>query len=144
MLTGPRSLDPFTHMHHMGQFKEEKEKKVKKRINWENELDLLRRVKDLRPKDTKAIDIIVNVGYTDEVDAILEVIHRVMKETNKLLKEPKPELILGDMDTTNIEIHVKPFCHKEDYWEAMTVLLKNIKLRLFKEGISYKSVKKGS
>ena len=148
MLTGPRSLDQFSHMRHMSQFKEEgQEKNVQKkekRINWEKELDLLRRSRDQRPKDAKAIDIIINVGYTDDVDIIFNVINNVMKDTEKLLKEPRPELSLGEMDSTNVEIHVKPFCHKDDYWEAMMLLLKNLKFRLFKEGISYKSVKKAT
>jgi len=138
MLTGPRSLDQFSHFQHMSQFKEEdnekKKKKEKKKINWDKELELLRKTKDQRPKDTKPIDIIVNVGYTDDVDIIFDVIHRVMKETDKLLKDPKPELTLGEMGTTNVEIHVKPFCHKDDYWEAMMVLLKNLKFQLFRKG----------
>jgi small-conductance mechanosensitive channel len=132
----------------MSQFKEDKpernEKKKEKRINWEKELELLKRTKDLKPKDAKAIDIIINVGYTDDVDTIFSVINKVMKDTDKLLREPRPELSLGDMDNTNVQIHVKPFCHKDDYWEAMMLLLKNLKFRLFKEGISYKSVKRAT
>lgn len=152
MLHGPRSLDQFSPYHAVGiKYNSEVERQAQKRempraqrkMDWKKELEALKA--ETSPKRTsgeaKRIDITVQVGYTDDVGTVLAAVKRVLRETDNLLHEPEPELSIGDMDPTNISIHVRPFCSKDDYWDAVTALVKNLKYRFFRDGISYRSVK---
>jgi hypothetical protein len=158
MLTGPRSLDQFSPFHghgfvlnhprdvgmisNAGQDPQD-EPKVQRKIDWEKELESIRvRGPDtVNTKDRRLIDITVNVGYTDNVDRVVSVIKKVLRETDQLMRDPEPELGIGDMDPSNIQFHVKPWCTKDSYWEAMSSLVRNLKMTLFKEGITYRSVR---
>ena len=155
MLTGPRSLDQFSPAHGngfvlnhprdigcLGSPKQEGEPKPMKKMDWDKELETLReRGNGPASKDKRLIDITVNIGYTDNVDRVVSLIKRVLRETDMLMKEPEPELGVGDMDPSNIQIHVKPWCPKDAYWDAVSGLVRNLKMTLYKEGVTYRSVK---
>jgi len=158
MLTGPRSLDTFSPFHGHGfvlnhpkdignlggpDQVQENTPKVQHKIDWDKELDGLKaRDSELVNKNNRRrIDITVNVGYTENVDGVVSVIKRVVRETDHLIKDADAEFAVGDMDPSNIQIHVKPWCVKEEYWDAVSSLVRNLKLALFKEGVTYRSVK---
>jgi hypothetical protein len=155
MLTGPRCLDQFSPAHgngfvlnhpkdigYLGSSPQEGTPKVMKKMDWDKEIETLReRGNETTTKDKRLIDITVNIGYTDNVEKVVSLIKRVLRETDKLMKDPEPELGIGDMDPSNIQIHVKPWCPKDAYWDAMAGLVRNLKMSLYKEGITYRSVK---
>ena len=155
MLTGPRCLDQFSPSHgngfvlnhpkdigYLGGSPQEGTHKIMKKMDWDKEIETLReRGNETATKDKRLIDITVNIGYTDNVDKVVSLIKRVLRETDKLMKDPEPELGIGDMDPSNIQIHVKPWCPKDAYWDAMAGLVRNLKMTLYKEGITYRSVK---
>ena len=155
MLTGPRSLDTFSPFHGHGfvlnhprdvgmiASSGQEEPKVQRKIDWEKELDSLRErdTETVSSKDKRLIDITINIGYTDNLDRVVGVVKKVLRETEHIMRDPEPEFGVGDMDPSNIQIHVKPWCTKESYWEAMSSLVRNLKMSLFKEGITYRSVK---
>jgi hypothetical protein len=155
MLTGPRCLDQFSPSHgngfvlnhpkdigYLGGSPHEGTPKVMKKLDWDKEIETLReRGNETTTKDKRLIDITVNIGYTDNVEKVVSLIKRVLRETDKLMKDPEPELGIGDMDPSNIQIHVKPWCPKDAYWDAMAGLVRNLKMSLYKEGITYRSVK---
>jgi hypothetical protein len=145
MLTGPRSLDTFSPFHGWGPSTSKKKEKPKRKIDWSKEIDHFTKEAQKRPSNgTRQIDITVSIGYLETMDAILPVVKRVLRETNEILQDPEAEIALGDMDPTDIKIHIRPFCHKDDYWDAVMNLVKNLKYTFFSEGISYKSVKSNS
>ena len=152
MMTGPRRLDQYVPQTYLSRKKEEEEedkkkKKKSKDSHWLKEIEALKEKAYGKPRDEiREIDIIVKVsyGFSNDVDKVLEVLNRVMKDTENILEDPEPELALGSMDNGIVQIHVKPWCDKKKYWDAMSNLLKNIKVNLFKEGIAYKSVRRNS
>jgi len=158
MLTGPRSLDQMSPLHGHGfvlhhprdvgfiggsDQAPQGEPRVHRKVDWEKELESLRErgSENAGSKDRRLIDITVNIGYTENIDRVVSVIKRVLRETDHLMKDPEPEMGVGDMDPSNIQIHVKPWCTKDGYWEAMSNLVRNLKMTLFKEGITYRSVR---
>jgi len=87
-------------------------------------------------RDTRRIDLVIGIGYGDDIGKALEVIRHLLGEEQRVLKAPEPTLLVLELGASSVDLAVRPWVKSADYWSARSDLLKNIKEAFDSIGIS--------
>jgi small conductance mechanosensitive channel len=87
-------------------------------------------------KESRRVDIVAGVGYTDDLDKVKEVLYQLMAEDKRVLKAPEPFVGLSELGDSSVNFTVRPWVKTADYWDVFFDLQENIKKRFDQEGIS--------
>lgn len=85
---------------------------------------------------TRRVDLVIGVGYGDDLDKCHEVLMDVITAHDKVLKDPAPLVRVSNLGDSAVDFVVRPWCKTSDYWDVLFDLTKAIKQRLDSEGIS--------
>lgn len=86
-------------------------------------------------KDTRRIDLVVGVGYGDDLKTTREVLERVLSEEERVLAEPEPTVAVSELADSSVDFVVRPWVQTADYWPVRFDLIERIKLELDAAGI---------
>ena len=86
-------------------------------------------------KDTRRVDLVVQVAYGSDVALVKELIKKVCGENELAFKEPVPFVELSNMNESSLDFTVRVWCNRPDYWTVNFALLDNIKKALDENGI---------
>jgi small conductance mechanosensitive channel len=87
-------------------------------------------IKNFSANDNRRNDMVVGISYDDDIGKALETIETIMKADSRVLAEPAPVIAVSEMADSSVNIVVRPWCTKEDYWGLRFDLT-----RSFKEGL---------
>ena len=87
-------------------------------------------------KSTRRLDLVIGIGYDDDIKKAKNVLSELMQQEPRILKEPAPTLGLLELADSSVNFAVRPWVNSADYWGVHFDLLENIKLRFDQEGIS--------
>ncbi|PCI21667.1 MAG: mechanosensitive ion channel protein [Piscirickettsiaceae bacterium] len=87
-------------------------------------------------KPTRRLDLVVGIGYDDDIKKAKAVLNELMDEDERILKDPAPLLGLLELADSSVNFAVRPWVKSADYWGVHFDLLEKIKLRFDDEGIS--------
>jgi len=87
-------------------------------------------------RDTRRIDLVIGIGYEDNIARAKTIIEDIIREDSRLLTDPEPTIMLVELGESSIDIAVRPWVNTGDYWTARADLLQNIKEAFDAEGIS--------
>lgn len=87
-------------------------------------------------KDTRRIDLVFGIGYTDDIKKAKEVISSVIEQDSRILKDPAPSVAMGELADSSVNFNVRPWVKSQDYWDVRSYLLENIKLAFDENNIS--------
>jgi len=93
-------------------------------------------IRNFATNDTRRNDWVVGVSYSDDLDKTLEVINRVLAADDRVLKDPAPTVAVSEMADSSVNIVVRPWCTKGDYWALRFDLTKALKVELEAAGCS--------
>lgn len=93
-------------------------------------------ITNITAQPTRRVDMTVGVGYSDDLDKVRDIIIDVLKADDRILAEPEPQVVVGELADSSVNFNVRPWCNKEDYWGIFFDFQKTIKQRFDKEGIS--------
>ncbi len=93
-------------------------------------------VKNYSFHDNRRIDLVIGVGYGDDLAAAREAILAVIKADPRTLDAPEPLVAVSELADSSVNFVVRAWCKNSDYWPCRFDLLKAIKERLDAEGIS--------
>jgi len=79
-------------------------------------------------RKTRRIDMIFSVGYGDDIRLAKEIILKVIAEEERVLKEPAPDVAVGELAASSVNFVVRPWVKAEDYWAVRFALNEKIKL----------------
>ena len=85
---------------------------------------------------TRRVELEIGIGYDDDIDRAMRVIHEVLAAEKRVLGEPEPQVAVGALADSSVTLLVRPWTKREDHWGTKLALLKAIKERLDTEGIS--------
>ncbi|MCA1779558.1 MAG: mechanosensitive ion channel [Xanthomonadaceae bacterium] len=86
--------------------------------------------------DTRRIDMIIGVDYSDDLRVARKAIEKVIAEHEKILKEPEPAILLMDLADSSVNFAVRPWVNSDDYWVVRGELMEQIKGALEASGCS--------
>ncbi len=93
-------------------------------------------------KDTRRVDLTVQVAYGSDVDKVKSIITDVCAKNELVFKDPAPFVELSVMNESSLDFTVRSWCNKPDYWTVNFALLDAIKKALDENGIQvpYKQI----
>lgn len=86
--------------------------------------------------DTRRIDLVIGVGYDDDLDKTRRVLEEIVAADERVLKEPAPQIAVSELGASSVDFVVRPWVSTPDYWGTRFDLTETIKKRFDQEGIS--------
>jgi small conductance mechanosensitive channel len=87
-------------------------------------------------KDTRRVDMVIGVGYGDDLKKVREVLEDILAKDDRILEDPAPTIGVLELGDNSVNFAVRPWVKKEDYWGAYFDVTETVKRRFDEEGIS--------
>jgi len=87
-------------------------------------------------RKTRRIDMIFGVSYGDDIRLAKDIILKVVEEEERVLKDPAPEVAVGELAASSVNFVVRPWVKAEDYWAVKFALNEKIKLAFDEHSIT--------
>jgi small conductance mechanosensitive channel len=87
-------------------------------------------------RETRRIDMIFSVGYSDDLRLARSIIEEVVKSEERILAEPEPAIMVFELGASSVDFAVRPWVKSADYWSVRAYLLEEIKSRFDAAGVS--------
>jgi len=93
-------------------------------------------IKNFSANDTRRNDLVMGIAYGDDIGTAMDVIRRVLDADERVMKDPEPLIAIGELADSSVNILVRPWCKKEDYWGLRLDLIRALKEQLEAAGCS--------
>lgn len=93
-------------------------------------------ITNVNAKDTRRIDIIVGISYEDNIKQAKEVLEKVVKENERVLKDKSVAIAVAELADSSVNISVNVWVKSSDYGSVKSELLEDIKVTFDEFGIS--------
>jgi small conductance mechanosensitive channel len=87
-------------------------------------------------RETRRVDMVFGIGYGDDIKAAKDIITRILNEDERVLKDPAPLVVVGELGDSSVNFNVRPWCKTGDYWNVYFDTHEKVKLTFDAEGIS--------
>ncbi|MEW8508764.1 MAG: mechanosensitive ion channel domain-containing protein [Candidatus Thiodiazotropha sp.] len=87
-------------------------------------------------RETRRIDLVIGIGYDDDIKQARDLIKQVLAADNTVLKDPAPTIMLLELGESSVDFAVRPWVKSADYWTTRAALLEAIKTTFDAQGIS--------
>ncbi|WP_031480302.1 mechanosensitive ion channel family protein [Maridesulfovibrio frigidus] len=85
---------------------------------------------------TRRVDLVIGISYDDDIPKAKEILARILSEDSRVLKNPAPNIVVGELGDSCVNILVRPWVATSEYWGLRWDLLEGIKITFDKAGIS--------
>jgi len=87
-------------------------------------------VKNYSFNDNRRIDLVMGIGYGDDIGSAISIIERVITSDERTLRDPAPTVAVSELADSSVNLVVRPWCRKEDYWGLRWDLTRKLKEEL--------------
>ncbi len=87
--------------------------------------------------DTRRIDLVIGIGYDDDIDKTRDTIQQLVDADDRILKDPACLIAVSELADSSVNFVVRPWVKSADYSAVNFGLTEAIKKRIDKEGISF-------
>jgi small conductance mechanosensitive channel len=92
-------------------------------------------VKNVTGNDTRRVDLVIGISYDSSIQKAHEVAMRVMNEDPRVLDDPEPQVAVSELADSSVNLVVRPWVNKEDYWSVRFDVTRKIKEAFDENGI---------
>jgi small conductance mechanosensitive channel len=93
-------------------------------------------IKNFSASETRRIDLVVGVGYDDDLGTAVRTCQDVLAAEARVLGEPESVVAVSEMADSSVNLVVRPWVKAEDYWSARWDLTRALKENLEAAGCS--------
>lgn len=93
-------------------------------------------ITNVTANDTRRVDLVIGIGYGDNIKKAKEVLSRIIKEDERILESPAAKVAVSELADSSVNFVVRPWVKTGDYWNVYFDLTEKIKLTFDEEGIS--------
>lgn len=93
-------------------------------------------IRNYAANDTRRNDMVVGIAYDDDIAVAIRTIHDVLSSDERVLADPAPVVAVSELGDSSVNLVVRPWCRKEDYWNVRFDLTRTLKERLEAAGCS--------
>ena len=86
-------------------------------------------------KDTRRVDVIMSIAYGADLSLAKRIAKEVCSNNEKIFATPAPFAEVGEYGSSSVEVYVRCWCRKEDYWDTKFYMLREIKKAYDENGI---------
>jgi len=87
-------------------------------------------------KDTRRVDLVVGVSYTDDLQKVKQVLQDIVKKDSRILQDPASMIAVKELADSSVNFVVRLWVKTADYWDVYFDTTENVKKRFDAEGIS--------
>ena len=87
-------------------------------------------------KDTRRVDWIFGIGYSDDLKLAKTTLEEIVKMDNRVLNEPSPLVAVSELADSSVNFTVRAWVKSGDYWGVYFDTLEKVKLTFDEKGIS--------
>ncbi len=87
-------------------------------------------------RPTRRIDLMFGIGYDDDIRKAKDILTKLVVEDERILKDPAPQIVVGELGDSSVNFHVRPWVKSADYWDVYFDLTEKVKLTFDEAGIS--------
>lgn len=84
----------------------------------------------------RRIDLVLGVGYGDDLGVALDAIERVVRAEGRVLADPAPTIEVAELGESSVDIVVRPWVESGDYWPTRFALVRALKEAIEAAGCS--------
>ena len=78
----------------------------------------------------------LGIAYESDINAAITGIEAVLGADERPLSEPEPQIVVGELADSSVNIIIRVWCNAGDYWPLKFDLTKALKQRMDADGIS--------
>lgn len=93
-------------------------------------------ITNINANDTRRVDLIVGIGYEDDIKKTKEVLNDIISSHEKILLDKGITIAVSELADSSVNFVVRAWVKTPDYWDVKFALTETIKLRFDEEGIS--------
>jgi small conductance mechanosensitive channel len=93
-------------------------------------------IKNFSANDTRRNDIVLGISYDDDISNAIAVVNAVLSKDSRVLSDPEPVVAASELADSSVNLVVRPWCRKEDYWGLRYDLTRKLKEELEQAGCS--------
>jgi len=93
-------------------------------------------VKNYSYHEKRRVDLVIGVGYDDDLNVARTSIMETIEADSRSLSDPVPLVAVTELADSSVNFVIRVWCKNSDYWPLKFELMKAIKERLDKDGLS--------
>lgn len=87
-------------------------------------------------KKRRRVDMVFGISYGDDIDKARSVLEAVLAEDDRVLKEPAPMILVGELGDSSVNLLCRPWVPTADYWMFFWETTETVKKRFDHAGIT--------
>jgi len=87
-------------------------------------------IKNYSANPTRRVDLVMGIGYGDDIAKAMEIIERVVTGDSRTLADPAPVIAVSELADSSVNLVVRPWCNADDYWAFRWDLTRKLKEEL--------------
>ncbi len=91
-------------------------------------------IKNYSANETRRIDIVLGISYDDDISNAIAIVNAVLGIDSRVLADPKPTVAVSELSDSSVNLVVRPWCRREDYWNLRCDLIRKFKEELEQGG----------
>lgn len=93
-------------------------------------------IKNYSAFENRRIDLVMGVGYDDDLNTALQVCRKVITADARVLEDPAPVVAVHELGDSSVNLVVRPWVKGSDYWATRWDLTKALKEEIEGAGLS--------
>ncbi|MEM9233864.1 MAG: mechanosensitive ion channel domain-containing protein [Pseudomonadota bacterium] len=93
-------------------------------------------IKNYSAYDQRRVDMVMGISYEDDINKAMDVIRSEITKDSRSLATPEPQIVVGNLGDSSVDITVRVWCATADYWGLKFDLTKSIKESFDAQGVS--------
>jgi small conductance mechanosensitive channel len=92
-------------------------------------------IKNITAEETRRVDMVFGIAYDAQIEQAMLAINEVLSADTRILKEPLPQLAVSELADSSVNLIVRPWVRKEDYWGVKFDVTRRVKEAFDAQGI---------
>ena len=88
-------------------------------------------------QETRRLDLVYGISYGDDLEKARNVLKEMAEADARIFSDPEPFIAVKELADSSVNLLVRVWCKKEDYWNINFDWQKDVKLRFDKEGLTF-------
>lgn len=94
------------------------------------------KIMNFAKNDIRRVDMVFGFGYDDNMDQGMQIAKEVLDADDRVLQDPAPQIAVSELADSSVNIIVRPWTAKENYWDLKFDITKRIKERYDEAGLN--------
>ncbi len=87
-------------------------------------------IKNYAVNDTRRIDLVMGIGYGDDIQRAIDTIRDVLNADERVLRDPEAVVAVNELADSSVNLVVRPWCKRENYGALRWDLIRALKEQL--------------